>query len=80
LSDAEVKQRYLVAPYRTSVAPADLRRLHLSPSFRYVWEDPPLHLLDRFRWYEETLGKDDHARVIVDYQLNGHSRRQWRWP
>ncbi len=80
LSDAEVKERYLVSPYGIPIARSDLRRLNLSPSLRYIWEDPPRHLLDRIRWYEETLGRGDHARVTVDYQLNGDGQRQWRWP
>ncbi len=52
----------------------------LAPSEHYVWEDPPQHLFDRIKWYEQTYGLRDPARVVLTYQLDGGPIRVWRWP
>lgn len=52
----------------------------LASSERYVWEDPPQHLFDRIKWYEQTYGSPDPARVVLTYQLDGGPIRVWRWP
>jgi hypothetical protein len=60
---------------------ADMKRkLGLAPSEQYVWEDPPQHLLNRIKWYEQNYGSGDHARVSLSYQLDGGPLREWRWP
>jgi hypothetical protein len=43
-------------------------------------EGPPQHLIDQIRQYEKTYGRDDDARVVFRYRLNGHAEKEWRWP
>lgn len=38
------------------------------------------HALDKVRQYEETYGRDDGARVVVTYTVNGHPEETWTWP
>lgn len=38
------------------------------------------HVLDKVRQYEETYGRDDRARVVVAYTVNGHPEETWTWP
>jgi hypothetical protein len=37
-------------------------------------------VLDVVRLYEETLGRENPARVVVHYRVNGGEAREWRWP
>ncbi|MBI3697879.1 MAG: hypothetical protein HY238_23985 [Acidobacteria bacterium] len=38
------------------------------------------HVIDIVQQYEETRGRDDHARVIMKYKVNGGAEEQWQWP
>ena len=38
------------------------------------------HVLDKVQQYEETYGRDDAARVVVTYSVNGHPEETWTWP
>ena len=30
--------------------------------------------------FEQTRGRDDDARVVVHYRINGGPMQQWQWP
>ena len=38
------------------------------------------HVLDKVRQYEQTYGRDDSARVVVAYTVNGGPEEMWTWP
>lgn len=38
------------------------------------------HALDKVRQYEETYGREDGAKVVVTYTVNGHPEETWTWP
>ena len=38
------------------------------------------HVFDKVQQYEETYGRDDAARVVVTYTVNGHPEETWTWP
>ena len=43
------------------------------------YENPPANIMDIVRQYEQTLGKNDAARVVLTYRLDGGEKQQWRW-
>ncbi len=49
------------------------------PYLRGVWEFPPEQLIDILRQYEQTYGRNQHARVHLDYRLDGGARKAWTW-
>ena len=38
------------------------------------------NLISLIRRYETTYGSEDHAIVILNYRVNGHSSYYWSWP
>ncbi len=38
------------------------------------------HVIDIVQQYEETRGRNDRARVIMKYRVNGGAEKQWQWP
>jgi hypothetical protein len=45
-----------------------------------VFENVAQHVIDIVQQYEQTYGRNDHARVILTYRTNGHENKEWRWP
>lgn len=44
-----------------------------------VYEFPAQHIIDAIRQYEQTYGRNEDARILLTYRLNGGDERQWRW-
>ena len=38
------------------------------------------HIIDILRQYEQTYGRNDHARVVMTYRVNGREEKAWQWP
>ena len=38
------------------------------------------HVLDKVRQYEQTYGRDESARVVVAFTVNGGPEETWTWP
>jgi hypothetical protein len=79
LNAEEIASRYRL-DLRDRLPPELKMRLGLSQSEHYVWEDPPQHLFDRIKWYEQSYGVAPPARVNLTYQLDAGQVREWRWP
>jgi hypothetical protein len=79
LTTGQISHRYrLTLADRLS---ADIKRkLELLPSEHYVWEDPPQHLINRIKWYEQNYDSAHTASVSLTYQLDGGPVHRWRWP
>jgi hypothetical protein len=45
-----------------------------------VFQNIVQHLEDIVRQYEQTYGRDDHARVFLKYSTNGRPQETWIWP
>jgi hypothetical protein len=80
LSKEEISDRYRLDLGELSNFDADVKaKLDLSPAERYVWQDPPQHLFDRIKGYEQEYSARP-ARVRLLYQVAGGKEREWRWP
>jgi hypothetical protein len=45
------------------------------------WEENSIHhVMTIVEQYEESYGKDDRARVILYYSVNGREEQTWRYP
>jgi hypothetical protein len=38
------------------------------------------HLIDIVQQYEQTYGRQDHARIVMKYRVNGKLAQEWRYP
>lgn len=38
------------------------------------------NLINLISQYERTYGRDDRARVLMRYRINGRELRRWDWP
>ena len=48
--------------------------------FRYGFDDrTPAHVIDIIRQYETTYGKNEHAKVVVNYSVNGKPMETWQY-
>jgi hypothetical protein len=79
LSPPEISSRYRLS-LANRLSQTAKQNLGLARVERYVWEDPPQHLINRLKWYEQTYDSADRDRVSLIYQLDGGPVRQWRWP
>ena len=57
----------------------EIRRRYRRPQ-RGVDNRSIQHVIDIVQQYEQTSGRDDHARVIMKYRVNGGAEKQWHWP
>lgn len=82
LTPGEIARRYrLDLTDRLGEVPESVKRkVQFAPTERYVWEDPPQHLLDRFQWYEERYDPRNPAHIVVTYQVDAGPVKVWRWP
>ena len=56
-----------------------LARYHLQDR-RTSYENPATHIMDMVSQYEQTYGREDHAKVLLQWSLNGHQIQAWQWP
>jgi hypothetical protein len=45
-----------------------------------VYENVVVHLIDIWRQYETTYGRNDHAQIVLIYSTNGAPQKEWTWP
>jgi hypothetical protein len=67
----EVNGRDLTAP--------EIRSRYRRPA-RGTDNRSPQHVMDIVQGYEERYGRNDHARVVMRYRVNGKEEQTWRWP
>ncbi len=61
------------------IPPAEItQRYHIAD--RGIEENRAEHIIAIIRQYEETYGRDNPARVILSYSVNGGKQEQWIWP
>ena len=56
----------------------------VSERYRYRaggWEVRAIqNVISLVRQYEETYGRSEEARVVIDYEINGRPQETWTWP
>jgi hypothetical protein len=58
-----------------------LPTLHRGSGGGSHWEENSIHhVMTIVRQYEESYGRDDGARVILHYSVNGREEQAWRYP
>jgi hypothetical protein len=40
----------------------------------------PQHVIDIVQGYEQSYGREDRARVVMRYRVNGKQEQVWQWP
>jgi hypothetical protein len=58
---------------------AEIRRRYRRPR-QGTDNRSPQHVMDIIEQYEQTYGRNDHAQVVMKYQVNGKPEEQWRFP
>lgn len=58
---------------------AEIRRRYRRPR-KGTDNRSPQHVIDIMEQYEETYGRNDHARVVMKYRVNGKPEQEWRFP
>jgi hypothetical protein len=61
------------------LTPAEIRSRYRRPN-RGTDNRSPQHVMDIIQQYEEKYGRDDHARVVMTYSINGKQEQQWQYP
>lgn len=46
----------------------------------HIYQNPPQNIIDMLEQYERTYGRNDHAKVLLRYCVNGRDSAEWRWP
>jgi hypothetical protein len=78
-NDYAVEYQLHVNTQGRDLKPAEVQsRYHVADHGWY--ENPAANLMDVIRQYEQTLGRDDTAQVVLIYRVDGGDTKQWRWP
>jgi hypothetical protein len=77
-NDYNVEYTLQVTAKGSTLTPQEVgQRYHLTEG---VYHSPVQHIIDIVQQYEETYGRNDHARVVLVYHVNGREAREWSWP
>ena len=38
------------------------------------------HVIDVLEQYQRSYGRDESARIVLRYRINGHRAGEWTWP
>ena len=61
-----------------------LSKSEIADRYRYYpggWEPRSIHnVISQVSQFESTYGVDDGAKIVIEYETNGHPKRRWEWP
>ena len=78
-NDYMVDYTLKVAVQGRVLTPEESRSRYRLPASQ-PYQNTAQHLIEIVRQYEQTYGRDDHARVRLKYRVNGREEQEWRWP
>jgi hypothetical protein len=78
-NDAITKFKVQVTTQGRDLTEAEIQKRYRF--FKYGSDDrTPAHIFDIITQYETTYGKDEQAKVVVSYSVNGKDQQSWEYP
>jgi hypothetical protein len=78
-NDYAVQYELQVRMSGRDLSPVEIQKRYQLPHKGW-YENPAENIMDIVRQYERTEGRNESARVLLVYSVDGGQAREWQWP